>query len=645
MKDSQAMGVLSVAMNNPVGIAGMNAVFQGMMNMDSGSGGNGGSGNGTIANNTSSTGKNSNSNSNNHSSRASTTSGGGGMMGSMGSVSMSMGSMGSGGNSYANMGNVKKMNREEGEALRRAAAMSSGGGGGGGKRQQQHGYQNQYSSSGGGNSNNHKGSSSSSTSSPVFSMIFGGNNSGGPMPPNMPQGVSVPPLPPPPGGWPPGAAPAAAAAAAMAAFASSFNTNDPNNRGPDGNFQMPNMAGMGGSSGSNGQMPPPDFGSAAWLDYYDACLRAGGLKGGIAEFEEYARMSGQPGMIPPTGGGGSSIASSGGGSHHHHHRSMPQDRPIPRMGKEQDDDVVPAQFEYDDGTNNDNDSTTQQQQMSEQELQELAIEEEEKKKKKAAKKRDKKARQKERAKKEAEAKAALAAMKKRDKAIASWRSRIVQACGNEDVRKMDVLVGESPYKNYTYDPTEIYLPEEEEEDEDRPQSHEDYLVKHMDWFLANCLQKYQNIEFRIPQEQPFPNNSARECLAKLILSTSSNVVLLQGPGVKSRNAIHSAAYRNDADFIKWVIETCCGDNESDKKQYLESLCEDAGWAPLHYAIAGGSEDVVELLLANGCAVQTRTDRDLTCFNRYVHVLFTHETLRLHMFQFSILICLLHCSFN
>ena len=36
MKDSQAMGVLSVAMNNPVGMVGMNAVFQGMMLMGGG---------------------------------------------------------------------------------------------------------------------------------------------------------------------------------------------------------------------------------------------------------------------------------------------------------------------------------------------------------------------------------------------------------------------------------------------------------------------------------------------------------------------------------------------------------------------------------------------------------------------------------
>ena len=36
MKDSHAMGVLSVAMNNTMGMAGMNTVFQGMMLMGGG---------------------------------------------------------------------------------------------------------------------------------------------------------------------------------------------------------------------------------------------------------------------------------------------------------------------------------------------------------------------------------------------------------------------------------------------------------------------------------------------------------------------------------------------------------------------------------------------------------------------------------
>jgi len=309
------------------------------------------------------------------------------------------------------------------------------------------------------------------------------------------------------------------------------------------------------------------------------------------------------------------MAGGAGGMAGSHHRSMPQDRPIPRMGKVGDNDCLPAGFEYDDGrTINDE----YDDQLTEQELEQLALEEEDKRKKKAAKKRDKKARQKERAKKEAEIKAALAAMKKREKAIASWRSRVVAACANADGRKMDVLVGESPYKNYTYDPTSLLDDENEEEEEDQPQSQEEYLVKQMDWFLPNCLQKYsQNQSDQLsgstaPQEQPFANNLARERLAKYIMSVSFDVILLQSPS-KARNAIHSAAYHNDTDFLRWIVQNC--QNQNEKKLYLESLCEDGGWTPLHYATAGGAEDVVELLLEE-CSVLARTDRSLTCFNRY-----------------------------
>ncbi|KAL7539828.1 hypothetical protein ACHAXR_009646 [Thalassiosira sp. AJA248-18] len=641
MKDGQAMGVLSVAMNNPVGIAGMNAVFQGMMNMEPPTAG------------------------------AAAAAGPGGMsVGGVPSKNSYSGVSGNSSNSGSVAGisnaSVKRMNREEGEALRKAAYASVSQG----QRLRQQQSQQQQQNKGG-----------SSSTAPVFSMIFGGGSSssnaaatttstagggggGGsttmPLPNMLPPGVSIPPLPPPPGGWPPGAAPAAAAAAAMAAFSTTFNNNSSdvnnNNRNlnqnrpssnnnhsnENNNFSIPMM----GGSGVGGPLPggPPDLNSTAWLDYYDACLRAGGLKGGIAEFEEYARMSGGN-----NAGHQGTTSMSGNSAMGGHHRSMPQDRPISgRMGGggkgggNNNDNDLPAQFEYDGGsidTNDDNGNGVDQQQLSEQELQQLALEEEEKRKKKAAKKRDKKARQKERAKKESEAKAALAALKKREKAIASWRSRVVQACGSSssssgmggDGRRMDVLVGESPYKNYTYDPTtaSATLPEEDEEDDetDRPQSHEEYLIKHMDWFLTNCLQKYpsqsqyhhrhdndEGAESALTQ-QPFANNVARERLAKYILSVSLNVVMLQSP-TKSRNAIHSAAYRNDADFIRWIIQSSdTNSSGGDKMSYLESLCDDAGWSPLHYAIAGGAQNVVELLLKEGCNVQMRTDRSLTCFNR------------------------------
>ena len=101
---------------------------------------------------------------------------------------------------------------------------------------------------------------------------------------------------------------------------------------------------------------------------------------------------------------------------------------------------------------------------------------------------------------------------------------------------------------------------------------------------------------------------AREKLTKYILSVSFESVLVQSPLTHNRNAIHSAAYRNDANFIQWIID-------SQKNISLDMLCEDGGWAPLHYATAGGAFEVVELLLREGVSVSTRTDPSLSHFTR------------------------------
>jgi hypothetical protein len=329
------------------------------------------------------------------------------------------------------------------------------------------------------------------------------------------------------------------------------------------------------------------------------------VMGGLAEFEEFARLTGQGATASESmlAGGGTTAS-----------RGMPQDRPI--SGDKDDMDYFPAGFEYDDSATN-----VKGYLLSEEECLALEAEEEEQRIKKAAKKRDKKARQKERAKKEAEAKAAIASMKKRDKAIASWRSRVVTACLGMDSKKMDALVGESPFKNYVYDPMPFISLDNEDEDggddEDRPKSQEEYLLKQMNWFLPNCVQKYQphsSSETTSMQVKPFAHNLAREKLAKYILSVSFDAVLFQSPFTQNRNAIHSAAYRNDADFIQWIIE-CRQSKEVNDISMFELLCEDGGWAPLHYAVAGGATEVMELLLFVGVDVKTRTDRSLTSLNR------------------------------
>jgi ankyrin repeat protein len=45
---------------------------------------------------------------------------------------------------------------------------------------------------------------------------------------------------------------------------------------------------------------------------------------------------------------------------------------------------------------------------------------------------------------------------------------------------------------------------------------------------------------------------------------------------------------------------------------LDSLCHDSGWSPLHYAVASGSFDILEMLLAAGANVKTCTEDSLTC---------------------------------
>lgn len=438
------------------------------------------------------------------------------------------------------------------------------------------------------------GSSNNNTmnSNQVFSMIFGGNKGNGPNP--LPMGA-VPPLPPPPGGWPPGASSAAAAAAVAAALNSSL-AHSPNCECCAQNNNS--AAGMPFPNPPNFPMPDghPDFGSAAWLEYYDACLKEGGVTGGIAEFEEYVRSLPEAQVVSGL------------------HASMPQDRPI--LGGSD----CPAGFEYDGSGDREEDyevTTDDEEQFAEIVRQQLEAEEEEKKARQAAKKRDKKARQKERLKKEAEAKAALAAKKKREKTITSWRSRVVAACSSKDATKMSALIAESPYRNYVYDPD---LFEDDEDDDVKPVSHSDYLSKQMDWFLSNCLQKYpKNLELgQIPFKE---DNPAREQLAKYIMSQSFDVMYTLNPS-HGRSVLHTAAYSNDANLLEWILE--CRKEElkkvknfdnDDLKDCIDALCDNSGWAPIHYATIRGCEAAVEALLKGGCNILVSTDPDMTFVER------------------------------
>ncbi len=481
------------------------------------------------------------------------------------------------------------------------------------------------------------------TGTPVFSFTLGGGEPSathpktstssmiGPLPPPFLSSageVAVPPIPPPPGGWPPSTvqaaaplgydysiSPATVSTSTFPAFVDAAHLSGPCLP------QIP-MPMMSGSDTMN---------SEEWLEYFDAYLRNHGVKGGLDEFEEFARLSSQGAVITASmTAEGVIMENIAGDAAWHGQHPDPQDRWAPPGLRDKDDaGHLPASFEYDDSRYS---SDTTDNVLSEQSRISLAIEEEEQRTKKAAKKRDKKARQKERAKREAEVKAALAAMKKREKVITSWRSRVVAACSAGDARKMDALVGESPFKHYVYDPKSLCFDEAEEEDDDdgnekhddMPKSQEEYLLKQMEWFLSNCLQKYpcppssSSTELTSTQAQPFAQNVAREKLANYILSVSFDIVLHQSPSSQNRNAIHLAAYMGDVDFIQWVIRSQSSRTGNDVS-YLECMCLDGGWSPLHYATAGGAKKVVELLLQEGVCVTMRTDSSLTCFKRCVYI--------------------------
>jgi hypothetical protein len=419
---------------------------------------------------------------------------------------------------------------------------------------------------GGGTNNN---SSVNPNLQPVFSMIFGNDGTS-----NLPPG-GIPPIPPPPNGWPAGAS----AAAAAAAFASALTMKD-HDGNSNTNANHPNNTQYYNPSDFAGAFSSPELGSPAWLEYY---------------FEEYARTHAQARTA----------------ANINNNNNLPQDRP----NKSSD---CPAHFEY---------AFEEEEERLQRERQILLEADNQAKEAAAQKKKDKKARKKERAKKEAEAKSAAAAKKKREKTITSWRSRVVAACTSGDVTKMEVLLSESPYKNFTFTPNNDDFDNEEDDDnsEQQPQTQQSYLIRQLEWFFPNVLQKYPELE---PGQIPFENNKARELLAKYIMQCSFDTVCY--PGLNSlRNPIHTAAYKNDVNFIKWVIELktdafmkqveVFADEEELENPYcecLDILCEDAGWSSLHYAVASGSKDVVEALLeADQFLTSTRSDLELTCLNR------------------------------
>jgi ankyrin repeat protein len=242
-------------------------------------------------------------------------------------------------------------------------------------------------------------------------------------------------------------------------------------------------------------------------------------------------------------------------------------------------------------------------------LEQVAIDdalEAEDRERKSSKKRDKKQRKKMKQKEEASQKAVEAAQKKRDKAILSWRSRVVSACQSGELSKLDSLLQESPllrkqqpmYPSSSPDTTTTTTTATTEELRLTRSS----IVPHLEFMLPNIIAKNR--------AQLERGKETRHRLATYILS--ADVPIAFTPLRSGRSALHAACFHGDLPFVQLVLEKVTEYDDTHSysvlpESCLNGTCDDSGWAPLHYAAVSGSTDVLELLLANGCDVTTMTD--------------------------------------
>jgi hypothetical protein len=230
------------------------------------------------------------------------------------------------------------------------------------------------------------------------------------------------------------------------------------------------------------------------------------------------------------------------------------------------------------------------------------------KERKAAKKREKKQRRKAKLKEEAAQKAAEATQKKREKAIVSWRSRVVSACQSNEITKLDGLLQESPLRKVT---------EDEDDTNDKSYNNNNNnngkttngnhlstscIIPHLEFLLPNSVAKNRaHVERGI---------EARLRLADYVLH--SELSLAFQPLRTGRTALHTACFHGDVRFLQLLfdkIESCepTEGETSIPSSFLNLTCGESGWSPLHYASISGSSETMELLLAKGSELSTRTD--------------------------------------
>mmetsp|Transcript_25261 Transcript_25261/g.59123 ORF Transcript_25261/g.59123 Transcript_25261/m.59123 type:complete len:1270 (+) Transcript_25261:343-4152(+) len=216
------------------------------------------------------------------------------------------------------------------------------------------------------------------------------------------------------------------------------------------------------------------------------------------------------------------------------------------------------------------------------------------KERKAAKKREKKQRRKAKLKEEAAQKAAEAAQKKREKAIVSWRSRVVSACQSNEVAKLDGLLQESPLRKL--------MEENKDNETNRSYLSTSCIIPHLEFLLPNSVAKNRT--------QVERGTEARLRLAEYILHTELSLAFK--PLRTGRTALHTACFHGDLRFLQLLLEKTEsytpkeGENPI-LESFLDLRCNESGWSPIHYASMSGSSEILELLLARGCDLSTTTD--------------------------------------
>ncbi|KAG7352870.1 ankyrin repeat domain protein [Nitzschia inconspicua] len=222
-------------------------------------------------------------------------------------------------------------------------------------------------------------------------------------------------------------------------------------------------------------------------------------------------------------------------------------------------------------------------------IEDFTYDDEETKERKAAKKRQKKQRKKEKSKEEAAQKAAEIELKKREKNILSWRSRVVSATQSNDTTKLDALLKESPLRKINQRESSMHLSNAG-------------VTTHFEFLLPNTVPKN-----RISTDR---GAEARLRLAQFVLNY--DVRLAFEPLRTGRTAFHTACFYGDSQFVDLVLNTMQAHETENGKvlipdEYFNAPCVESGWTPLHYAATSCSMDVMETLLKRGCGFDVLTD--------------------------------------